>query len=310
MLYTVDREPSRYPAYLLLLRRQFQAEPLAWGLIRAETIPEPARLGCIRGGFDLLHDAPTLEGLIEVIRAARITEGPFLIEHIRLGRHAIKTHSIEATRALADALAAWPDLNNPAVRFALIETPDHFYFARIQFRLPRPDPSPFIERPWGYSAALSNELALTAVQLVASPGETLVDPTCGSGTILYEALKLGVKAWGYDIHWRWASGTRANLAHFGLTPPEGAQWATVADAREVEFEADAVAANLPYGRRTSTSEEKLEAILTNLRHRARRFVFFSGDALTPLLTRVGYSEIEEVDLSKGPGRQRFMSVAR
>lgn len=309
MLFIVDREPSRHPAYLLLLRRRFQAEALSPGLMRASEIPSPAQIGCVRGGFDPLVEAESLRGLVEGVRAARITEGPFLIEYLRLGRHPDKTHSLEATRIVADALAGWPDLNAPAVRFAIIETPTRFYFTRERFRVPRPDPSPYTARPWGYSAALSNELAITAVSLVAEAGQTLVDPTCGSGTIIYEALNRGIDAWGYDMHWRWAAGTRENLAHFGLKPPPHRErFASVADAREVEFEADAVAANLPYGRRTITSEEKLEAILRNVRPRARRFVFFSGDSIIPLMERIGYQDIEEVDLSKGPARQRFMTV--
>jgi tRNA G10 N-methylase Trm11 len=47
------------------------------------------------------------------------------------------------------------------------------------------------------------------------PGETLIDPCCGSGTVLHAALERGIKAKGYDINPLMVEGTNTNLAHFG-----------------------------------------------------------------------------------------------
>ncbi len=46
-----------------------------------------------------------------------------------------------------------------------------------------------VRRRFSCSAALPPELAAVAVNLVAKPGQTLLDPCCGSGTILFEAYR-------------------------------------------------------------------------------------------------------------------------
>jgi len=149
-----------------------------------------------------------------------------------------------------------------------------------------------------------------AVNLVANPGDRLVDPSCGSGTLLYEGLMQGLQVQGYDLHWRWASASRENLAHFGFEPSPGQErLASVGDASQIEFQADVVIANLPYGRRVPTTPEQIQAILSNLAPQAERFAFFSGHPLKGLLEALGYEHIEEADLSRGPGRQRYLSIA-
>jgi modification methylase len=57
------------------------------------------------------------------------------------------------------------------------------------------------------------ELARRAISAYSEPGELVVDPMCGIGTTLVEAIHLGRNALGVELERRWASLASANLTH-------------------------------------------------------------------------------------------------
>ena len=57
------------------------------------------------------------------------------------------------------------------------------------------------------------ELARRAISTYSEPGDLVVDPMCGIGTTLVEAIHLGRDALGVELERRWASLATANLAH-------------------------------------------------------------------------------------------------
>jgi len=57
------------------------------------------------------------------------------------------------------------------------------------------------------------ELARRAISAYSDPGDLVVDPMCGIGTTLVEAIHLGRNALGIELERRWASLATANLAY-------------------------------------------------------------------------------------------------
>lgn len=57
------------------------------------------------------------------------------------------------------------------------------------------------------------ELARRAISAYSDLGDLVVDPMCGIGTTLVEAIHLGRNAFGIELEPRWASLATANLAH-------------------------------------------------------------------------------------------------
>ena len=95
-----------------------------------------------------------------------------------------------------------------------------------------------VERP----GALRPALAAAMVDLAGRPAGVLLDPCCGSGTILAEAVAAGWTATGLDIDPAAVASARENVA--GAT-------VAVGDARAMDFpdaSAAACVTNLPFGR--------------------------------------------------------------
>ncbi|MGD0645022.1 MAG: DNA methyltransferase [Candidatus Bathyarchaeia archaeon] len=105
-------------------------------------------------------------------------------------------------------------------------------------------------KPFFHPSAMPSKLARCMVNLAHAKSEDLVlDPFCGTGTSLIEAIYIGCHALGVDAQKRMVLGCRKNLKHFHITP-EGL---VLADARQMPFiKVDCVVTDPPYGRSSST----------------------------------------------------------
>jgi modification methylase len=77
------------------------------------------------------------------------------------------------------------------------------------------------------------ELARRAISIYSEPGDLVVDPMCGIGTTLVEAIHLGRDALGVELERRWASLATANLAHAREQGAQGRAAVLEGDARQL-----------------------------------------------------------------------------
>jgi modification methylase len=109
-----------------------------------------------------------------------------------------------------------------------------------------------------HPAKMLPELARRAITAYTRPGELVVDPMCGIGTTLVEAVHLGRRALGVELEQRWAALATANLAHVREQGAAGRAGVIEGNATELPrllalkaqqlVAVDARAGALPYGR--------------------------------------------------------------
>lgn len=99
------------------------------------------------------------------------------------------------------------------------------------------------------------ELARRALTFYSKPGELVIDPMCGIGTTLVEAIHLGRRAIGIELEPRWAAVAAGNVLHARRQGAAGQALAVRGDARElghrllgdVAGEAALILTSPPYG---------------------------------------------------------------
>ncbi|HEY3865376.1 MAG TPA: DNA methyltransferase [Solirubrobacteraceae bacterium] len=64
-----------------------------------------------------------------------------------------------------------------------------------------------------HPAKMLPALARNAIETYSDPGDLVLDPMCGIGTTLVEAIHTGRQAIGVEMEPRWASLARANIEH-------------------------------------------------------------------------------------------------
>ncbi|MBS7621081.1 RsmD family RNA methyltransferase [Candidatus Bathyarchaeota archaeon] len=153
------------------------------------------------------------------------------------------------------------NLKNPQKTFTGILTDNKLVFGLKLADVPSKS---FMERypkkkPFFHPSAMPPKLARCMVNL-AKPkvGDLVLDPFCGTGSILIEAALIGCRVLGMDIQRRMVKGSQKNLAYFGIEQ-EGL---IVADAKNPPTRTvDAVVADPPYGRSATTFRRTTKQII-------------------------------------------------
>ncbi|GAA2311344.1 DNA methyltransferase [Streptomyces violaceusniger] len=70
---------------------------------------------------------------------------------------------------------------------------------------------PYVRATVQDTARMSPAIAAYAIATYTRPGDTVLDPECGAGTVLVEALRAGRHAIGITRHRRWRTIARANI---------------------------------------------------------------------------------------------------
>lgn len=141
------------------------------------------------------------------------------------------------------------DLDNPNTSMHFFLKDNIVYSGKLLYEF---DASSFNERrpsnrPFSPPVTLQPREARTWVNLSGiRPGERLLDPFCGSGSILLEAGLMGSRIYGSDVDGRMLKGCKRNLENFGLDSVLKKSNIDVADEKwDRKF--DAIVTDPPYG---------------------------------------------------------------
>ncbi len=112
------------------------------------------------------------------------------------------------------------------------------------------------KKPKFHPAMLRPKLARLLINLSGAK-KTLLDPFCGTGSILIEAAILGLKPTGSDIERKQVWYSMKNLEHYKLKAKLSQQ-----DATELKYKTkfDAIVTDPPYGRSSTLAGKKVKDI--------------------------------------------------
>lgn len=150
------------------------------------------------------------------------------------------------------------------------------------------------ELPRRTSTSLPSRLARAVVNLVARPGERVLDPLCGTGVLVVEAARIGCEVEGSDLTWKAVRWARENFAALGLSGTFSR-----ADALELEVgepRPQVVVGDLPYGRRLEPAD--LGPLLERIPRLAQRWALVAHEDLSEALAAAGHEVLQHVVVPK------------
>jgi tRNA G10 N-methylase Trm11 len=207
----------------------------------------------------------------------------------------------EVTREVANAITGRPDLSHPRVTLAVVVSDQGWCCGRL-VSVGRNRWLQGMERPHHFSSALPQRMARALANLVAGPGQALIDPCCGIGTVVMEAADAGVIAFGSDHNGRMLHFLAVNLEHFGLP-----RRLFRADARQLTGHFDGAVLDLPYGRNLIGDLPLWRELIAPLRQAARRSVVVAPTLLTQPLGELGFRVVRVARVPKG-GLTRYIHL--
>ncbi len=278
------------------------AWPDADGVALCRTLDGIPQSAYVRTGLRRVAHAATFEALLTAIRRASLEAPDFRIDALQLSGR-FPAPEMDAVVAAADQILFHPNLKTPRHRFLLVAQAQGFWLGEILVESAQ-GYACHRRKPYHVSSSLDARLARGLVNLVAFQAHSLMDPCCGTGSILLEAHSLGLETYGADANPKMMSMARRNLEHFGHRPQ-----VECADAREWRRTADVLVTDLPYGHRLESVDAIIPDILAHARYLAPVAVFVAGDDISPHLASAGYREIEVLRVIKHNSFIRYVHRA-
>lgn len=260
--------------------------PDSYGFATSSICTDVSRGAYVRCCAELLFEGGSISDICAKIRAADLYADDFRVSVVKLPR-SLEVNSLRIAHELGAEIAGRPDLDMPKSTFLTVITDEKIWFGKL---LSESDGRwvAHNSRPHVTSSSLPTRLARAIVNLTASPGDRILDPCCGTGTIVLEAAQMGIISVGYDINVRMVGATRKNLEHYGLRAE-----VYLGDARHVSGRYDAVVTDFPYGIGLAKDTTLDREILERIPELAPRAVFVHTRNLRSELTDLGY-RIEKV----------------
>ena len=257
------------------------AIPNSLGIAISEKRVDVSRGAYVKMCVDILFEGEQICEIINQIKDTGLHMNGFRVSVARRPRK-LKTDSKAIANQVGAAIGGNPNLDQPSVIFLVLVTEKKIYFGKVSSES---DGRWYQhkQRPHSTSSSLPTRLARTIVNLTANPSNNILDPCCGTGTILLEAASMGIKIFGCDNNYKMVEATRKNLAHYNL-PGE----INLDDAIKVRGEFDAVITDLPYGITLTSNETQEREIMQNIRNLAPKATFIAIRDLTMDLLDLDY----------------------
>jgi len=168
-------------------------------------------------------------------------------------------------------------LGNPKTTVLFVITKKEVYVTKVLWKVPKGrfigrEP---IKKPAFHPTTLKPKLARLLVNLArAKKSKTLLDPFCGTGSVLIEAAILGCKPVGVDIDADMIKGSKTNLKFYKQKASVILGNATKLHKLIKLSSIDAIATDPPYGRSTKVVAESIQ-------HLYKDFFLSANEVLKP-----------------------------
>ncbi len=292
--YTEDEESLCH-----LEMRSFFGKDTLTKLLKSSIQIPPSRSPFMKERIDVMFEGDQLSDILRQVEVLNMEETTFKvifnkINDLPLSEKVGYHQKRDIERDIGMVIRGEADVHHPDVTFGLVPLGGRWYFGKYV----KSDAVwlHHLKKPREYSTALSTRVA-RAVANIAVPnplGVTAIDPCCGIGTVLVEALSMGIDIVGRDINPLVVLGSRENIAHFGLMGE-----VDLGPIAEVTKNYDATIIDMPYNLYTHATPEDQLAILKDARHFSKKLVVVTIENIDHMIQEAGFTITDRCVAKKG-----------
>lgn len=260
---------------------------------------DPSRSPFITGRLDVIYEGRSLQDMMEQVTGLKLVGSTFKVivdknsedlEFLRIGFEQRRT--IE--REVGLNIHGTAELINPDRVYGVLILGgrwvfgEHFKNEAVWLRHKK--------KPRAYSTALSTRVARAVVNIaVPNPeGIRAIDPCCGIGNVLVEALSMGIDMVGRDINPLVTQGARENIAHFGLVGE-----VTLGAIQNITASYDVAIIDMPYNLCSVISAEDQLSMLQSAARMADKVVIITIEPMDSIIVSAGFVIVDRCIIRKG-----------
>ena len=296
-IYTYSCTPEELSLCHMEMRSLFGSET-DMPILKSSIQVDPSRSPFIKERIDVMFEGNTIEEIVEQVTQVQLEQETFRVHFVKINdlEKSAKInfeHRREIERSIGLQIQGEPDLDHPDVIFGIVTLGGRWYFGKYH----KSESLWFhhLKKPAEYSTALSTRVARAIVNIaVPNPiGIDVIDPCCGIGTVLVEALSMGINIVGRDINPLATKGTRENIAYFGykgdvMTGP----------ISDVSNNYDVAIIDMPYNIVTYVTREEQLAMLQHARRFTKKLVVVTIEKIDEMIMEAGFKIIDRCEVKK------------
>lgn len=308
-LYTFACHEDEAALCELELRSLFQLEP-EQGYLVSELELDPKRSPFIRRRMSIWFEEDSLADLRA--RAAEIELGgdTFKVVYTSTSDKPTYDEQRQIERELGGSIHGTAEMRSPSQLFGVTRMNDRWLFGPCMN-----SEAVWLahqNKPQNYSTALGTRVARAIVNIAVS-GELalpidklrVLDPCCGMGTVLIEALSMGIQITGVDRNPLAVRGARVNLSHYGYSK----DIVSLGDMQELTGSWDAAIVDMPYNLCSVLPIDEQLDMLRSVRRLAGRAVIVTTVPIEQQLEQALFRITDRCQLHKG-SFTRYITVAQ
>ncbi|MFX3673608.1 MAG: TRM11 family methyltransferase [Paenisporosarcina sp.] len=292
--YTGDEE-----SLCFLEMRSFFGKDTPSKILKSSICIDPSRSPFIKERIEVLFEGDELSDILRQVEVIKMNNTTFKVIFVKIN-DLVEPDKVEyqqkreIEREIGMIIEGEADVHHPDVTYGLVPLAGRWYFGNyvksdaVWLR--------HLKKPREYSTALSTRVA-RAVANIAVPnpdGVKAIDPCCGIGTVLVEALSMGIDIVGRDINPLVVLGSRENIAYFGLSAD-----VDLGPIAEVDKDYDVAIIDMPYNLYTHATPEDQQSILKHARPFTKKLVVVTIDNIDHMIEQAGFIITDRCFARKG-----------
>lgn len=249
----------------------------------------------IKGKLHILYMNTDFKNIVKDIEKNQLVYYGFKVIYLKNDiTHVDYDESLQKCKDIAFPITGSVDMKNPKVVIAITKINNDWIVGEYESDMIW---SLRYEKPYSYSHSLNIRDARTLVNIAVGNHKnmSIVDPCCGIGTVVLEALSMGLDIRGYDINRYVSYQARLNLEHFGYDP----LLIEKKDIHDLQLHFDIAIMDIPYGVYSPFTYQEQVSLLKESYRIAHRLVLVSHIPMNKELEMIGYQVKDRCSIQKG-----------
>ncbi|MBP3951052.1 TRM11 family SAM-dependent methyltransferase [Bacillus suaedae] len=253
---------------------------------------DPSRSPFIKDRIAIFYKGETLEEIAQYVTDLHTKDRTFKVTVVN-NHDLIKSEQIEfkvrreIEKEIGLLIEGPVNLNDPDLIFAIKQLKDGWVFGEYM-----KSESIWLhhqKKPQNYSTALNTRDARAIVNIaVPHPnGQKVIDPCCGIGTVLLEALSMDIAIEGSDRNPLATTGARENILFFGY---EGD--VLLRNINEITGHYDVAIVDMPYNLCSVLPVEEKLSMLKSARRFTNNVIIITIETIDSIITEAGFKIID------------------
>ena len=176
----------------------------------------PSRSPFLKECISILYTGNTLKDIVHQITKDKLSFEKFKVSYVNYGDETLHLDERRKIECLIGMnIKGEAEMENPELLLGITKVHDKWILGEHELN----ESKWYLHdrKPYSYSNALGVKVSRAIVNIAVSNNLKLkvIDPCCGVGTVLVEALSQGIDIIGYELNPMIAENARKNLSHFG-----------------------------------------------------------------------------------------------